>query len=367
MAMLTMSDKMKVMKVFFDARFIRIDHHDGISRYSYSLLEALAKIHPVTAIIHDAKQIEKIPPHIEYVLLNSPSSFRELFIARKLNDLGADVVFSPMQLMGSIGRRYRLILTLHDLIYYEHKTPPTELFWFTRLVWWLFHSIGYWPQRFLLNRADTVVTVSETSKNLIKEHHLTKRPIKVVYNAPSSLPQIKRTKNNNKKSLVYMGSFMPYKNVETLLQALYFLPEYKLHALSRISDTRKEELLKLAPSNQVVFHNGVSDEEYDELLSNAHALVTASESEGFGLPVIEAMRAGVPVVCSDIPIFHEVAGKCALFFKSDNQTEFSKQVVKLENTKFRETLIKHAKRKSEVFNWEDSAQELLDVIYFLND
>lgn len=359
--------KIKVMKVFFDARFIRVDHHDGISRYSYSLLQAFAKIHPVTAIIHDPRQIEKLPRHMEYVFLNAPTSIKELFIARKLNDLGADVVFSPMQLMGSRKRRYHLILTLHDLIYYEHKTPPTNLALPVRFIWWLFHSIGYWPQRFLLNRADLAVTVSETTKELMREHWLTKRPIKVAYNAPSNLSKVNVQQGRIEKNLVYMGSFMPYKNVETILQALYFLPDYKLHALSTISDSRKAELLKLAPPNQVVFHNGVSDEEYNKILGSAHALVTASESEGFGLPVIEAMRAGVPVVCSDIPIFHEVAGKCALFFEPDNQTKFSKQVVKLENNKFRETLIKHAKKQSETFNWEDSAKELLEAMQFLND
>lgn len=355
------------MKVFFDARFIRIDRHDGISRYSYNLLEALHTLHPVTAIIHDPRQIEKIPPGIDYVLLNAPTSIKELFIAHTLNDLGAEVVFSPMQIMGARGRRYHLILTLHDLIYYEHKTPPTDLSVFIRAMWWLFHSLGYWPQRWLLNRADLVVTVSETTRDLMREHWLTKRPIKVVYNAPSQLSKIDATHATKEKNLIYMGSFMPYKNVETLLQALYFLPEYKLHMLSKISDKRKSELLKLAPPNQVIFHNGVSDEEYNKLLSNAHALVTASENEGFGLPVIEAMRAGVPVVCSDIPIFHEVAGKCALFFRADNQTDFSKQIIKLENKKFRETLIKHAKKQSETFKWEDSAKELFDAMHFLND
>lgn len=353
------------MKVFFDARFIRTDFYDGIGRYSYGLLEAFAKLHPVTAIIYDNKQIKKIPPGIEYVFLNDPTSYKELFIAKKLNNLGADVVFCPMQTMGAGRRKYHLILTLHDLIYYEHKTPPTHLPPHVRFMWWLFHVVGYGPQRLLLNRADVVATVSETSRALMCRHHLTKRPIKVIPNAPSSFSHIDAVQGKTEKNLIYMGSFMPYKNLETILQALYFLPEYKLHALSKIGDKRKSELLKLAPPKQVVFHNGVSDEKYRELLSSAHALVTASESEGFGLPVIEAMRAGVPVICSDIPIFHEVAGKYALFFNARNQTEFSKQVVKLENQKFREALITHAKKQSKVFNWDDSAKKLLEVVQFL--
>ncbi len=81
-----------------------------------------------------------------------------------------------------------------------------------------------------------------------------------------------------------MGSFMAYKNVETLIGALFFLPHYQLHCLSSISPGRKQELLALAPPNQLFFHNGVSDTQYAAILSSAHALVTASYSEGFGLP-----------------------------------------------------------------------------------
>jgi glycosyltransferase involved in cell wall biosynthesis len=228
-------------------------------------------------------------------------------------------------------------------------------------MWWLFHQ-AYWPGRWLLNQADAVVTVSQTSKQLIKQRRLTRRPIRVVYNAPlPTKPYTTAKPPTIDKNLIFMGSFMPYKNVETLVSALFFLPEYRLHCLTRISDTRKQELLSLAPPNQVVFHNGVSDEEYEQLLSSAHALVTASKSEGFGLPVIEAMQLGVPVICSDLPIFHEVAGKSALFFAPDNQTEFAKQVVKLENEKVRAHLIKSGFEQAKKFNWDDSAQALLKI------
>ena len=57
----------------------------------------------------------------------------------------------------------------------------------------------------------------------------------------------------------------------------------------------------------MVVHNGVSDEEYAELLESAHALVTASRAEGYGLPVVEAQAAGCPAVISDIDIFREIA------------------------------------------------------------
>lgn len=350
------------MKLFFDARYIRTDHHDGISRYSMSLLQALARLQPVTAIICDKKQVDFIPHDIEFVMVNKPSSWRELFIAQTLDHYKPDVVFSPMQLTGGFFRKYHLLLTVHDLIYYEYKTPPTNLAPPIRLIWWLYHQ-AYWPQRWLLNRADVIIAVSNTTKQLLRQHWLTRRPIRVVYNAPFEVAKKTSPKpEHNRKDLIYMGSFMPYKNVEMLIHSLFFLPEYQLHCLSPISETRKQELLAQAPPKQLVFHNGVSDDEYEQLLGSAHALVTASKNEGFGLPVIEAMRLGVPVICSDLPIFHEVAGKYALFFEADNQTEFAKQVIRLEDSKLRTALVKHGQEYAKKFNWKTSAKELLRAI-----
>ena len=107
-------------------------------------------------------------------------------MALQVKKLRPDLVFTPMQTMGSWGRDYKLLLTLHDLIYYEHRTPPRDLPAPVRLLWRLYH-LAWWPQRMLLNRGDGVVTVSETTAGLIHEHHLTDRPVTVIPNAADDL------------------------------------------------------------------------------------------------------------------------------------------------------------------------------------
>ena len=124
---------------------------------------------------------------MQWHLVGSPTSALEPLVARQVRRLGADVVFSPMQTMGSWGRGYGLVLTLHDLIYYRDPTPPPEFAAPIRLLWRLFH-LAWWPQRALLNRADAVVTVSETTAALIARHRLTDRPVTVVPNAPDPAP-----------------------------------------------------------------------------------------------------------------------------------------------------------------------------------
>jgi len=352
------------MKVFFDARWTRTLRHDGVSRYGAELAQALAKIHPITLLICDSDQLKLLPKDIPYILVNDPLSPAELFLPRKLNKLGADVVFSPLQVMGIWGRKYKLILTLQDLIYYKNPKPPTFLPPHVRLVWWLFHQ-AYWPQRLLLNQADYIATVSGESKKEILAARLTDRPVGVVYNAPSV--QKKPTKETAvKKGLVYMGSFMPYKNVEAILGALPLLPDYKLHLTSPITPQRRAELETLIHNkSQVIFWNGISDEDYAGILGTATALVSASKAEGFGLPLIEAMQVGAPVVANDMPIFHEVGGTAALYFNADSPEQLAARIRTLEDPKVRAARIAAGLQQAQKFSWDNSARELLRIMQAL--
>ncbi len=346
----------------FDARFIRIDRHDGISRFSSELVKALSSKVRVVAIIHDLRQLESLPLGIEYIVLNNPQALTEFFIARKLNNLGATHAFSPMQLMGSVGRRYKLILTLHDLIYYRHRKPPQDLNLLIRAIWRLYH-LSYQPQRWLLNRADAIATVSNTTKKLMIRHHLTKRPIAVVHNAPDKMNSIQPRKFKDSKDLLYIGSFMPYKNVETLVKGVALLTGYRLHLLSKISDSRKSQLELLAKTvgAELTFHNGVSDQEYKDLLSNACALVSASKDEGFGIPLVEAMQLGTPLVVSSLEIFVEVAGQAGIYFNPEDPASFAEAVLELTQGDNWEEQSQKAIQKANMFDWNQSADELLKL------
>ncbi|MGP4021061.1 glycosyltransferase family 4 protein [Saccharopolyspora sp. 5N708] len=376
------------MNVVVDARWTRTDQHDGISRYGASLIEALHHLHPVTMLIHDERQLRLLPSGVAHVKVNSPFSPRELWLSHTLNRLGADVVFSPLQVIGGFRRDYRLVLTLHDLIYYRHPQPPGFLPLPVRAAWRLYHK-AFWPQRVMLNRADAVVTVSDTTRKLIAAHRLTRRPVTVVHNAPSAPPEDSpnsspqdcaangrghsaegdlgsgpdRESTGGPRELVYMGSFMPYKNVETLIAGMALLPEYRLHLVSRIAPEREAELRALLPPGvDVVFWRGIGESDYRALLGRASALVTASRDEGFGLPIIEAMNAGTPVVCSDLEIFHEVTGGHARFFDPGSSKGFATAVREVEDLGTRADLVAAARGQSAKFSWANSAERLLELM-----
>ena len=357
-------------RLFFDARYIRTDFHDGISRYSAELAAAVAAQAPergveVTFLVFDDRQRAFLPERAATLTIGAPTALTEPLRARELNRHRPDVVFSPMQTIGTMGRRYRQILTLHDTIYYRHRTPPKDLPWFVRLGWRLFH-LSYVPQRLTLNAADVVATVSETSARQFEAVRLTKRPITVIPNAPQRLTELLPegvAVEPGARNLVYMGSFMPYKNVETLVRAMAELPGRTLHLLSRITPARRAELEALAPAGaDIVFHGGVTDAEYAALLADEAVLVSASLDEGYGLPLAEALAMGVPAVVTDMPIFREVAGDGALYAPGTDAAAFARAVRSLDDPDELSRVVAAGTTHIARFDWAYSAGILLDTV-----
>ncbi|HOQ22840.1 MAG TPA: glycosyltransferase, partial [Microbacterium sp.] len=243
---------------------------------------------------------------------------------------------------------------------------PRDLPWYVRVGWRLFH-LSYVPQRLTLNAADTVATVSDTSAAEFARVNLTKRPVVVVPNAPQRLGALLApgvVARPGAQNLVYMGSFMPYKNVETLIRAAAALPGRTLHLLSRISPARRAELSALIdPAGaSVVFHGGVTDAEYAALLADHAVLVSASLDEGYGLPVAEALALGVPAVVTDMPIFREVAGDGALYAPGMDAEAFARGIRSLDDPETRASVIAAGTAHIARFSWEHSADVLLDAL-----
>ncbi|MGV8851372.1 MAG: glycosyltransferase family 4 protein [Rhodoglobus sp.] len=349
------------MKILFDCRYTRIGRHDGISRYGARLVNELNKLHPVTMLISDKRQLELLPD-IPWALVGSPTSAGEPFVARQVNKLKPDVVFTPMQTMGPFGRKYALVTTVHDLIYYKHRTPPHNLPWPVRAMWRIYH-LTWAFQRALLNRADAHVTDSETTRDQILEHRLTRNPISVVTLGTDSPEAYTVRTAPTSRELVYMGSYMPYKNVELLARALRDLPGYTLHLMSRTDESVKSQLRALAPESSLIFHDGASDEVYAATLSRATALVSASRDEGFGLPQVEAMVLGTPVLLSDIPIFREISGQAGGFFNPDDPAGLVREVRALEDPAVWQARSTAARTRSADFSWVKGAARLSQVLH----
>lgn len=342
------------MRILFDCRYVRLERHDGISRFSAELVAELAREHDVTMLVSDERQLSMLPD-LPHVLGPSATGPLEPLTAWRLRHVPVDIAYSPMQTIGTAGRAWPLVTTVHDLIYYRHRTPPRGLSAPVRGLWRLYH-LSYAPQRLLLDGADGIVTISETTRELIRRHRLTRRPVAIVPNAAASLGEPVTHTAPPTKRLVYMGSFMPYKDVETLVRAAALLPDHELHLCSRIDPATRDRLERLAPGASLVVHDGVSDAEYADLLRSATALVHASRDEGFGIPLLEAMSLGVPVVVADTAIFREVGGDAARFFPVGDADALARAVRELEGEW---TAVSRASiEQSARFSWRASAERL---------
>ncbi|MFD1721036.1 glycosyltransferase family 4 protein [Amnibacterium endophyticum] len=349
------------MRLVVDCRYVRRDgRHDGISRYSAGITAALGRLVPLTMLIDDERQL-RLLPDLPWHRIAPPTRLGEPWIPRAVNRLRPDVVFCPLQTSGSIGRRYGLVLTLHDLIYYRHRTPPAEFSWWVRLGWRLLY-LSYLPQRLLLRRADEVVTVSATVEGEIREHRLFRGRVTVVPNAADAPPMAAAAPGPRERSIVYMGAFIAYKDVPTLVRAAALLPGWTLHLASRIGAGERAALEQHAAGARLVFHDGVDEAEYAALLDRATALVSASRDEGFGLPVVEAMARGVPVVLTDVPIFREVGGAAALFAPAGDAGAFAAAIAGLEDPEEWARRSAASLEQAGRYGWDASARRLLPVL-----
>ena len=192
------------------------------------------------------------------------------------------------------------------------------------------------------------------------KYRLTRRPVRIIANAPQPAQEHRNPDGGADKTIIYMGSFMPYKNVETMVAGMAGLPEYTLHLLSRITPQRRAELERIVPPGaSVVFHNGVTDAEYDGLLRRATALVSLSRAEGYGLPLVEAMAVGTPVIASDIPIFREVGGAAAIYVDPGSPGQFADAVARLQDDLHWQEMSRRALARAAEFSWDESARQLV--------
>ncbi|MBO9578945.1 MAG: glycosyltransferase family 4 protein [Microbacteriaceae bacterium] len=346
------------VRILFDCRYTRLDRHDGISRYTARLVEEVGKRHAaVTMLVSDLRQLAMLPD-LPHVLGPPPTSLLEPFIGpRALNRLRPDVVFSPLQTIGPLGRRYKLVTTIHDLIYYEHPAPPRDLPGPVRLMWRLYHTT-YAFQRWVLRLADAHVTISETTAGLMRRHRMSRRPIAVILNGVDHVAHPPRAVPAG-RDVLYAGSFMPYKDVETLAAAMHHLPGRRLRLLSRASEAIKARLSALAPAGAIDFMDGASDVEYAAALESSRVLATASRAEGFGLPVVEAMAAGTPVAIADTPIFREVAGEHASYFPVGDAEGAARAIRELDDDELWLRRSTEGEAWSRRYDWGRAGEQLL--------
>jgi len=238
------------------------------------------------------------------------------------------------------------LLVIHDSIYLHYPTRHSKFSLF--LIRWL-------PRR-----VDNLVAVSNFIKNdLIKQYKLNK-DILVVYNSADHLTPVV---DNNDLYKFGLSSGCYVLMVSSQVTAIH-----KNFQLVKKYSEISEQCIAIVGNCEEVINNakllgGVYiDSDLACLYHNAFCFVFPSLQEGFGIPPLEAMTCGCPVIVSDIPVHHEVCGDAAIYFDPYDVMSLVAAIDKLKDKELRDFMIQKGYERSQKFSWAQSASKLLDYI-----
>lgn len=351
----------------------------GSGHYCYELLVALSNIdkNNIYTIFLPCKPTADMPKESErwkYEIVDSKKLWTAIGLSKKflLKRPQLDVFFSPTHYL-PLFVPYKSVISILDLSYLHFP----QLFKKTDLL-----QLKYWTL-YSAKKSSRILTISKSSKDdIIKMYQIPKEKVVVTYpgikksdikNQTSNMDKIRKKYGIDGEYLLFVGTLQPRKNIIRLIEAFSKIIDHKSQTTDHnlIIVGKKgwmyEEILeapkKLGVEKKVIFLDSVLDEELSGLYKNALCFILPSLYEGFGLPVLEAMQYGCPVITSNISSLPEAGGDAALYVNPEDVDDIASKIKTLvENKKLREDLIKKGYNQVKKFSWEKTARETLNVL-----
>lgn len=348
------------MTIYINGKYLA-QRLTGVQRYAFEITKALVSL--------GAPIIVLIPPTVDVSTVNLPSHvllsigwfknvhlWEQISIDNFLRGKRNYVLLNLCNMAPLMSKNQ--IVCIHDMAFYEQPN------WFS----WSFRKFYHFAIPRLVKRAKKVITVSEFSKNEVCDRlHCPEQLVSVVYNAPSSKFSFSKLEDiifDKEDFFLFVGSHDPRKNLAILIK-LFSLKEFSNQKLIIVGGKSNSfNMVALKESPNVIFKENCDDTELANYYSKARALINPSLYEGFGLPVIEAMAMGCPIILSDIEVFKEVAGSGAVYFSPhslDSLRSTMNYFLSLE-IEIRNKQIEKNFYRSENFSWHNSGNELLRVL-----
>lgn len=252
--------------------------------------------------------------------------------------------------------RTPVVLTIHDLNFLREKHK--------------IRSERYLAQvQRLVDRSTAVTTISEFVAGEIREHlELNGKPLRVIYNgADPQAADAEATRPDwlaEGPFLFTIGTVLPKKNFAVLVPLMQRVPNLRLVIAGPdhhdYAQTIRDEVARLGLEDRVLLPGSISDAHRQWLYANCEAFVFPSLTEGFGLPVIEAMQHGHPVFCSRRTSLPEVAGPDAFYWESDQPDHLAEVFhAGMQQVAHDTTLDDRLKQNAARFDWDKTAQQYL--------
>ena len=369
------------MKIAVNTRFLLKNRLEGIGWFTYETLQRIVANHPEHEFYflfdrpYDSSFI--FGKNVTPIVLFPPSRHAILWywwfewsVPKALKRIQADVFLSPDGYL-SLATKIPTVLVIHDLAfehypqfidkissaYYRHFTPK------------------------YCQKATKITTVSNYSKqDIITRYGINAEKIQVTYNgvknqfkliSDQEKINVRQQFSEGKEYFVYAGSLHPRKNIARLFQAFDAFKkathaEYKLVIAGNkgwMMQEIDEAYNALRFKNDVIFTGHLNTEDLSKVVAAAKAMVYVSLFEGFGIPIIEAMKCHVPVITSSTSSMPEVAGDAALIVNPESITAISQAMIQLyESQELCNELIEKGIEQQQKFTWDNTAAQLWQLV-----
>jgi glycosyltransferase involved in cell wall biosynthesis len=339
-----------MLTIALDAEHTR-HSHAGIARYARSLAAAMRKLSQLNVVeLGGGDVIPRGTLRKKLLTARHDLLWYPLLARREAARIGADIYHSPL-LRGPLSKgRPPFVMTVHDLVpvRWPDTMPPWHRFYTARVM------------RRLLDAADRIITPSlDTADDLNALLFVPPEKIRIVPNGVDDLFFGKARSRANGPYVLFVGTPEPRKNLNRLVSAMTILRERGF----------REQLVVVGgggwgedfAQNDAVHHVGrIGDDELHSLYANASCLALPSLHEGFGLPALEAMAAGTPVVAGNAGALPEVTGGAAVLVDPQSATNIADGISRAIVEKDR--LVAAGRDRARKFTW-DRAAALTAAVY----
>ncbi|HUC80107.1 MAG TPA: glycosyltransferase family 1 protein [Flavisolibacter sp.] len=369
------------MVIAVNTRFLAMENPDGFGRFTKEVLERMVKANPdhqfhfffERPFPPQAIFSSNITGHVLSPPARHPLLWKYWFdvkVAAMLRKLKADVFFSPDG-QCSLTTKVPQCVVVPQLGFLHHPGSYRK----THQRYYQFYTPKF------IRKATTVLTVSNFSKkDIIDRYQTPENKIVVVYKGVKPIFQpldfnaqnaVKDQYTGGTEFFLYVGAIHPRKNLVNLLKAFSIFKRrlhssFKLVLAGRMAWKNDEfsELLKTYKYKDDVIVTGLLEEvELAKLMASAYAFVYPSPFEGFGVPVIEAMKCGVPVLTSKNSAMEEITEGAALYFDPENPAEMGEKLMRVyKDEDGRKELIQKGTSIAQQYTWERAADAVWQSI-----
>ena len=369
------------MKIAVNAKALNKGNSDGVGRFTYETFSRIVKAHPEHQFYfifdRNYQHNHVFGRNVEPIVVGPPAKhplawwyWHEVLLADQLKKIKPDVFVAPDGFL-SLSVPTAQVAVIHDLSF-EHY-PELEK-WGRRK-----YFQHFFPR--VAEKASRILTVSNFSKSdICGSYKISPHKIDVAYNAadPIFAPLTQNQIDDLRFDLtdgcpyfIYVGSIHPRKNVGRMLRAFdRFKDEtpsnYKLLMVGN-PDFKAPKIEKIYREmhhkKDVIFAGWLSNEHLSKAVGAAEALVFVPIFEGFGIPLVEAMKTNVPIITSSVTSLPEVAGDAALLVDPFSIIEIKNAMTKMATDyNFRNAQASLAFERGKLFNWDNTASLLWSTI-----